>query len=100
MIEMRDHRCHVPAIEKRVNPLALEHATTAVLGVMGMGCPNCAIRVRNALLSEVGVLAVEIELQSGLARVAYDARQATSRALLEAVAAAGDDRHCYQAILV
>lgn len=100
MIHMPDHACQVPAIEKPVDSGALESVASALLGVMGMGCPNCAMRVRNALISEAGVLAVEIELRSGLARVAYDPGRATGRTLLAAVAAAGDDRHCYQAVLL
>ncbi len=46
------------------------------------------------------MLAVEIELRSGVARVAYDPGRARERALLDAVVAAGDDRHCYQAVMM
>lgn len=100
MYRMRDTECHVPEIEKPNDLEAPESAARALLGVMGMGCPTCATRVRNALLAEPGVLSVQIDLSHGLARVAYDRERTTERGLLDAVAAAGDVRHTYQAVLL
>ncbi|NIN63291.1 MAG: hypothetical protein GTO63_00950, partial [Anaerolineae bacterium] len=90
MYHMTKSECHVPPIEKPVDPEALRGSARALLGVMGMGCPSCATRVRNSLLSYPGVLQVEIELPYGLARVDYDPARTGERALLDAVAAAGD----------
>lgn len=100
MYRMRDQECHAPPIETTVDAEALESAAGALLGVMGMGCPTCATRVRNALLSDPGVLSVRMDLSHGLARVAYDRQRTTERRLLDAVAAAGDVRHAYQAVLL
>ena len=65
--------------DRRVEPLAtratagsLRAATTVDLAVAGMGCPNCANRIRNALLSHRGVLEAEMDVPSALARVWYD----------------------------
>lgn len=100
MYRVRDRESNISATEKPVDVAALECAATALLGVLGMGCPNCATRVRNGLLSDPGVLTVQIELLYQLARVAYDPKRTTERALLDAVSAAGDQRHTYQAVLL
>ncbi len=95
-----DQACYVEPILKVVDPRNLEKSASAVLGIAGMGCPACATRVRNSLLAWPGVLQVEINLEYGLAKVNYDPKRTLYRDLLEAVAAAGDGRHVYQAILV
>jgi copper chaperone CopZ len=65
-----------------------------------MGCPNCAIRVRNAILRLDGVSWVDIDLGTGTALVAFDAKVVTAQQFIPAVAAAGNDgRHNYQATL-
>jgi copper chaperone CopZ len=90
--------CHVAPLEKRVDPEALARAETTLLGVTGMGCQTCAMRVRNSLLSRPGVVQVHIDLFSSLALVHYDAEQIEPQGLMEAVAAAGSDgRHVYRA---
>lgn len=40
-----------------------------MLGLAGLGCENCANRVRNALLRTPGVLEAEIDLREALGRV-------------------------------
>lgn len=100
MYHLADWNCHVEPIRKVADPQALEGSTTALLEISGMGCPNCVTRVSNGLLSWPGVLRVEISLMNGLARVDYDPRRTRHRDLLDAVAAAGDDRHTYQALLI
>ncbi len=95
-----DRNCHVEPIRKVADPQALEGSATALLEILGMGCPNCVTRVSNGLLSLPGVLRVEIDLICVLARVDYDPRRTGLRDLQDAVAAAGDDRHTYQALLI
>lgn len=90
--------CHVDVIEKTVDPNAVKRAQSAFLSITGMGCPTCAKRVYNGLLQLDGVIAVDVSLQSSLARVLYDPMQVTPEALPAAVAAAGNDgRHHYAA---
>jgi len=90
--------CHVEPLEKLVPAQALETAAQVFLLVWGMGCPNCAMRVRNSLLQLDGVLAVDISLERGLARVRYDASQVGPDLFPDAVAKAGDgQRHRYAA---
>ncbi len=96
---MDDHEnCHVELLEKPLDRIALSTAEAAILTVSGMGCPRCAMRVRNGLLSLDGVLVADVHLERGVAVVAFDPKRARLDYLLTAVAAAGNDgRHNYQA---
>lgn len=95
------HNCAVELLEKTVDMEALTASTVAYLAVRGMGCPRCAMRVRNGLLGLDGALAANVFLEQGLAAVAYDPEQIKPAALLRAVVNAGNDgRHNYQATLV
>lgn len=90
--------CHVDLIEKTVDPSEMDRAQPVFLSITGMGCPTCAKRVHNGLLQLEGVMAVDVTLESGLARVLYDPVQVTPDALPAAVSAAGNDgRHHYSA---
>lgn len=98
---MKDHNCHVEPVEKTVDRTAVEQSQAAYLAVWGMGCPTCAMRVRNSLLNTDGVLLAEVHLEQGIAAVAFDEERVTAPALVEAVAAAGNDgRHHYEAKLI
>jgi copper chaperone CopZ len=93
--------CLVMPIDKLASSQQLAQADTVFLLVRGMGCPACALRVRNALLQIEGVVAAEVALHRGLARVWYDA----SRVQPELVAAqlpgvADDAMHHYTAHLI
>lgn len=93
--------CSVSAIEKPVDPAALHGSAVAVLRVTGMGCGNCANRVRNGLLGLPGVLAARVELEEGLVRVNFTPNGIELQNLLDAVADAGNDgHHEYRATLV
>lgn len=97
-----DENCHVEPIYKdTVNNEELRNADSALLAVWGMGCPNCATRVRNSLLSLEGVYGVEVYLNMAMAEVSYDSRKVTAQSLVEAVARAGNDgRHEYRAQVI
>jgi len=99
---MNEHEnCHVDPLEKPLDPNALSTALIAYLAVEGMGCPRCAMRVRNGLLSLDGVLIVEVQLEQGIAAAAYEPNRVNPNELLWAVVGAGnDDRHNYSAQLI
>lgn len=90
---MDRQECHVEPVEKPIDYGALEKAMVAYLGVGGMGCPRCAMRVRNALLRLDGVILAEVFLEHNLAVTAYDPKRVTPEALVAAVASAGNDGH-------
>ncbi len=95
------HDCHVEPLEKPVDHEALSGAMAAQLAVWGMGCPRCAMRVRNSLLALDGVLIAEVHLNLCVAAVVYDPLRVTCDDLLRAVSAAGNDgRHHYEAELI
>ncbi len=98
---MEHQECHVEPVEKPVDHEALQEALVAYLGVGGMGCPRCAMRVRNALLQLDGVILAEVILEQSLALAAYDPERITPDDLMVAVAGAGNDgRHRYWAQLL
>lgn len=95
---MQHDDCHVEPLEKPVDEAALETAMAAYLAVGGMGCPRCALRVRNGLLSLDGVLLADVFLEAGIATAAYDPTRVRPKDLVQAVANAGNDgRHHYWA---
>lgn len=96
-----DQNCHVEPIQKAVLDSVLKNADTTLLAVSGMGCVNCAARVRNGLVSLEGVHHAEIYLEMGLAEVYFDNKMVTPEMLITAVADAGNDgRHHYEAQVV
>lgn len=95
------HTCSCPdPVEKTADPATLARAATTFLLVQGMGCPVCAMRVHHSLLRLDGVLAVEVALAPGLARVRYDPALVSPDVLPEAVGAASEGRHRYSARLL
>lgn len=97
----KHENCYVEPVEKTLDRQAIESAVAAYLLIGGMGCSNCATRVRNGLLGLEGVFAAEVELEQGLAAAAYDPERVTTDDLIQAVALAGNDgRHHYVAQLL
>ncbi len=95
-----DPNCHVEMFHKPFDETDVSAVSKANLLVSGMGCHNCAIRVRNALLQLNGVHWVDVELESGSAQVAYDATKISPDQFAPAVAMADPQgRHHYQAII-
>ncbi len=97
-----DENCHVDPIYKTAaSREQLRKADTATLAIWGMGCENCAARVRNSLLSLEGVYGVDVFLNMALAEVHYNSQQVPAEALVEAVSRAGrDGHHEYRAELI
>ena len=96
-----DEQCHVEPLQKTATPDERGHTTWKVLAVQGMGCPNCAARVRNSLISLNGVIEAYVDHVIGLADVEFNPTRVTIPALIAAVArAGGDGRHEYRARLL
>ncbi len=93
--------CYVEPINRTALDHVLGNAERILLSISGMGCPNCATRVRNSLLSVQGVYDADVLLNTRMAEIYFDEKTVTPDALIEAVTAAGNDgRHNYQAELV
>lgn len=96
-----EENCHVdPIYKSAASADQLQKADITTLMISGMGCANCATRVRNSLLSLDEVYGVDVYLQMGLAEVRYNSQKIAASALLEAVARADDGHHQYRAELV
>lgn len=97
---MEDH-CHVTPIQKISS--AEENAKTlqAYLAISGLNCPNCATRVRNALISCLGVTDAVIDHFDGLGEITYNPDQIQPASFVEVISKAGDGgKHNYSAMLL
>ncbi len=96
-----EENCHVSPIEKAATKEELTVTQTVRLGVYGMGCPNCAARVRNGLISLTGVVEAAVDHIAGTADVVYNPKLVGVEAMLTAVAHAGNDgKHSYRGALI
>ena len=96
-----DENCHVEPIRKTATSDEQQTVTTALLTVWGMGCPNCAARVRNSLIALTGVVEAYVDHTAAMAQVNFNPNLTNLPALVEAVAqAGGDGRHEYRAQLL
>ena len=97
-----NENCYVEPIYKNsASTDQLQKAEIATLAVWGMGCENCATRVRNSLLSLDGVHGVDVYLNMALAEIRYDSKKVSVNALVNAVSRAGNDgRHEYRAQVI
>lgn len=96
-----EENCHVEPVNKIATADEQKKAVLTMLAVSGMGCPNCANRVRNSLLSLNGVVDAYVDHTAGVAQVKFNPDLASVEALIGAVArAGGDGRHEYGAKLL
>jgi copper chaperone CopZ len=66
-----------------------------------MECPDCANRVRNALVAHPGVLEAETDFGAALARVWYDAARVSVREIVGVIAVIGEGtQHRFLAVVV
>ncbi len=96
-----EKECHVEPLAKTTTEQEQANKMSAILAVWGMGCPRCAIRVHNGLLSVNGVLDAYVEHMAGMAWVLFNPDMVTPDMLLDAVGHAGDaSQHEYTAMLL
>ena len=96
-----DHDCRVEPIQKISSADEQEKIELALLAISGMGCSNCAIRVRNSVLSIYGVTGAYVDHTAGIAQVSYNPDFVKIDYLINAVRGAGrDGQHAYQARLL
>lgn len=98
---MSHNNCHVVPVEKTATAEELENTQHLILMVQGMGCVNCAMRVRNSLFALKGVAQVEVSHFTAAANIRFNPDLVTLKQLFEAIANAGNDgRHVYKAVAV
>ncbi len=81
---------HVEPIAPRVEATELRGAPHVALAIAGMDCPNCANRIRNALMAHPGVLEAQADVPAALARVWYDPTQVRVAEILAVVTLVGE----------
>lgn len=93
--------CSVEPVEKSVSPEDYVEAMMVMLAVDGMGCPNCATRIRNSLIRLDGVLEAHVYHNLQLAEVVFDPGSTDPTEFVRAVGSAEDDgQHTYQARVI
>lgn len=93
--------CYVEPVQKEVSAADQNAAQMVILAVWGLGCENCANRVRNSLLHLDGVVSADIGIAHGLVLVDYVPSKTSVDEILHAVTAAGHDgRHHYRAEII
>lgn len=98
---MMKSKCHVAPIQKLVTSEEQAKVKTISLAVWGMGCTNCAMRVRNSLISLHGVTEAAVDHVQATAQVTFNPDLVTVFDLADAVANAGNDgKHRYVALSV
>ncbi len=98
---MQDKNCHVEPVQKQPAVEELSQTKRKWLAIRGMGCQNCANRVRNSLLGLEGVSAVLVDVQRAVAVVDFNPSMVRLVDLANAVTAAGGDgRHEYSVVTV
>lgn len=96
-----DENCHVEPVQKNATGAERQFESMVALRIWGMGCPNCAARVRNSLVSLNGVIDADVDHISGVGQVIYNPALVQTGDLLMAVKrAGGDGRHEYGAQLL
>lgn len=94
-----DDNCHVDPIHKTTTDEERQSAKRILFTVRGMGCPNCATRVYNSLVTLNGVINAYVDHITGTAEVEFNPHMVAIPALVGAVAEAGTDgRHAYSAV--
>lgn len=89
--------CRLEPTSKAGSAQELATSKTAMLLIWGMGCPTCAMRVRNALLAMDGVLTVEIALDQGVALIRFDPDRVAAETLPDVLASVQEGHHRYAA---
>jgi copper chaperone CopZ len=96
-----DDPCNVKAIHKTITDEENRSTQFIYLAISGLNCPNCANRVRNALLNTYGVTDAIIDHLDGLGEVTYNPDLVERSSLAAIVSKAGGDGiHNYSAIIL
>jgi copper chaperone CopZ len=96
-----DDPCDIKAIHKTTVHEEKRISQITYLAMSGLNCPNCAIRVRNALLNVYGVTDAIIDHIDGLGEVTYNPNLVERERITDIVSKAGGDGiHSYKAMIL
>lgn len=93
-----DDNCEIKPIQKTIAEEEKRTIQVSYISILGLNCPNCATRVRNALLNTYGVVDALIDHNDGLGEISYNPDLVNQSQILNAVSMAGGDGiHSYSA---
>ena len=96
-----DYDGQIKLIDSAAKPAHADKREIAVFAVLGMTCPDCAIRIENTLAATEGVLDAHFEYLADLGVVVFDPNMITTKAITDRVGHAGDGtRHEFAAWLL
>lgn len=96
-----EENCYVAPVLRIPTTEERQNTQITLLAVTGMGCPSCAMRVRNSLIALNGVVDAYVDHIAGVARVVFNPDLVKIEMLIGATASAGNDgRHKYSAQLL
>ncbi len=91
----------VEPVEKAICADEQAQAQMARLLIIGLVCPNCAARVRNALLRLEGVVSADVDWTSGLAFIDFVPGAIDPHSMMRAVYKAGAEAgDCFRAAVI
>lgn len=96
-----DDSCNIKPVQKTSSAEENQKTLQAYLAISGLNCPNCATRVRNALISTFGVTNAIIDHADGLGEVTYNPDMIQPASFVEVISKAGDGgKHSYSAMVL
>ena len=96
-----DDPCNIKPVQRIISEEENHKQQHAYLSISGLNCPNCATRVRNALINSIGVTDTIIDHADGLGEVTFNPDLIRPANFVEIVSKAGGDGvHSYSAMLI
>ncbi|PKN88132.1 MAG: hypothetical protein CVU46_02200 [Chloroflexi bacterium HGW-Chloroflexi-8] len=93
--------CKIKLVQRIISEEENHKKQHAYLSISGLNCPNCATRVRNALINSIGVTDAIIDHADGLGEVTFNPDLIRPANFVEIVSKAGGDGvHSYSAMLI
>lgn len=85
--------CKIEPLERTPSELEKNSVKFIYLVTSGLNCPNCAMRVKNALITLYGIIDVKIDYFDGMTEVAYNPSLIEPSTIPELISKAGNGGH-------
>ena len=93
-----EYPCDIKPFKKTSLFEEYQKTQLVILSISGLNCPNCAVRVKNALLKTYGVTTALIDHETGLGEIAFNPDIVQPDNLVSAIVQAGNGgMHQYSA---
>ncbi len=93
--------CQITPVHKSITEEEKMNTQVTYLAISGLNCPNCALRVKNALMNEYGVIEALIDHADGMGEITFNPEIINRSDLVNIISKAGNDgTHSYSAIII